>query len=455
MMLGGAEEIGANCTYVSIEGTGVFIDTGLHPRERTAAAFPAVDLLGHRPTDMAFITHAHTDHLGALPYVMRRFPHLRAIMTHATRDLSHITLPNGARLLKNEITPDVPREHLEFFDRNAIAQLRYAFEALAYGDELEFRGYSGRAGITASFHWAGHILGSAGVLLKSGGFSILHTGDTMFDNQTVIPKARLPRHHVDVLIMEATNGAVEHSPSRREERVRLARFINSITERNGSVLIPCFALGKMQEMVVMLGSMMQRGEIPHMPLHTGGMGTRISKVYDAYCYSDPMIHPGLEVSDTPQEPIIRDEIHRGPYLKTPSIVLVSSGMLNTGTLSYNLAQIWMTRANFGIAFIGYQHPSTPGYALSMSERKQPFDLAGRRVTRRCEVERFRFSAHASRESLIEFATDIRPSTLVLMHGEPEACDSLADDLHDRLPGMRILIPRQGVPYTLSSGTHDQ
>lgn len=448
MMLGGAEEIGANCTYISIDGTGIFIDAGLHPRDRSVAAFPAVDLLEHRPTDVAFITHAHTDHLGSLPYVMRRFPHLRAIMTHATRDLSHIMLPNGARLLRNEITSDIPREHLEFYDRTAIDQLRYAFEALPYGEKLEFRGYSGRTPIKASFHWAGHILGSAGVLLECGKFSILHTGDTMFDNQTVIPKAQLPRHHVDVLIMEATNGATEHSPTRRDERVRLARFINSITERNGSVLIPCFALGKMQEMVVMLASMMQRGEIPHLPLHTGGMGTRISKVYDAYCYSDPMMRPGLEISDTPQEPIIRDEIHRGPYLKTPSIVLASSGMLNTGTLSYNLAQIWMTRPNYGIAFIGYQHPTTPGYTLSMSERRQPFDLAGRRVTRTCEVERFRFSAHASRESLVEFTTDVRPSTLVLMHGEPESCDSLALDLHERLPGMRICIPRKGISYTL-------
>ena len=450
MMLGGAEEIGANCTYISIEGTGIFIDAGLHPRDRSVAAFPAVDLLEHRPTDVAFITHAHTDHIGALPYVMRRFPHLRAIMTHATRDISHIMLPNGARLLRNEITSDIPREHLEFYDRTAIDQLRHAFEALPYREPLEFRGYSGRSSVRASFHWAGHILGSAGVLLESGGFSILHTGDTMFDHQTVIPRAQLPRHHVDVLVMESTNGATEHTPSRREERKRLARYINMITERNGSVLFPCFALGKMQEMVVMLSSMMRGGEIPYMPLHTGGMGTRISKVYDAFCYSDPMMSPGLEISDTAQEPIIRDEIHRGPYLKTPSLVLASSGMLNAGTLSYNLAQLWMARPNFGIAFIGYQHPTTPGYALSMSERKQPFDLAGRRVSRSCEVERFRFSAHASRESLIEFATDVRPSTLVLMHGEPEACDSLALDLRERMPGMRICIPRLGVPYQLSS-----
>jgi Cft2 family RNA processing exonuclease len=163
-----------------------------------------------------------------------------------------------------------------------------------------------------------------------------------------------------------------------------------------------------------------------------------------------MMRPGLEISDTPQESIIRDEIHRGPYLKTPSLVLASSGMLNTGTLSYNLAQLWMARPNFGIAFIGYQHPTTPGHALSVSPKKQPFDLAGRRVTRTCEVERFRFSAHASRESLIELVTDVRPSTLVLMHGEPESCDSLALDLRERLPGMRICIPRKGVSYTLSS-----
>ncbi|MBL0321936.1 MAG: MBL fold metallo-hydrolase [Ignavibacteria bacterium] len=449
IMLGGAEEIGANCCYLNLDGTGIFVDAGLHPRDRTERAFPAVDLIGDREADVLLTTHAHTDHIGALPYVMRRFPHLRPIMTHATRDLSHVMLPNGARLLKTEISDHVPKEWLEFYHRDVIEQLRYAFEAIPYGEPLTFRGYNGRSDVKAAFHWSGHILGSAGISLANKGFSILHTGDVQFDHQTVIPKATLPRHHVDVLITEATNGALEEMPTIAEETKRLAAFINRISERNGSILIPCFALGKMQEMLALLYAMMRRGSIPYLPIHTGGMGTRISKIYDQYCYSDPMRRPGFEISDVPQEPIHRFDLDTGSYMKTPSIVLASSGMVNPGTISFNLAQRWMAKPKFGIAFIGFQHPTSPGYQLMNSKPKTPFDLAGARVSRTCEIERFRFSAHASREGLVSLAMDVRPSTVVIMHGEPEACDGLALEIRERLPGTRIIIPRLGVPYALN------
>lgn len=449
-MLGGAEEIGANSCYLNLDGTGILIDAGLHPRDRTLSAFPSVEALEGRDTDVLLVTHAHADHLGALPYIMRRLPHIRPIMTHATRDISHVTLHNGARLLRGDISDHVPKEWLEFYDRNVIEQLRYAFEAVRYDEPLTFRGYKGQSDVTANFHWAGHILGSAGIALSCNGFSLLHTGDVQFENQTVVPKATLPRHHVDVLITEATNGSVESMPSIAEESKRLAAFINSISERNGSILIPCFALGKMQEVLVLLYGMMRRGSIPNLPIHTGGMGVKINKIYDQYCYSDPMRRPGFEVSDVPQEQIHRNDLLSGSYMKTPSIVLASSGMLHAGTISYSLARQWMMKPKYGIAFIGYQHPTTPGYELLNSKLKTPFDLAGTRASRSCAIERFRFSAHASREGLVSLAHDVRPNTVVIIHGEPDSCGDIAMEIRERLPGTRIIIPRLGVPYNLGT-----
>jgi len=447
-MLGGAEEIGANCCYLNIDGTGIFIDAGLHPRDRTARAFPFLDAIEDRPTDLVAITHAHTDHIGALPFLIRRFPHVRTVMTHATRDLSHVMLPNGARLLKRGIAENVSKESLEFYDRTAIEQLRFAFEALPYEEPLVFRGYNGGSNVTLKLHWSGHILGSAGVTLQNRNSRILHTGDVQFEHQTVVPKATLPRSHVDVLITEATNCATESMATVQEESKRLAAFITRISERNGSVLIPCFALGKMQEMLVLLHGLMRRGSIPHLPIYTGGMGERINKIYDQYCYSDPMRRPGFEISDVLQEKIHRGELSNGPYTKSPSIVLASSGMINDGTISHTLAQQWFAKSTFGIAIIGFQDPSTAGHQLANSKLKEPFDFGSQRCTRTCEIERFRFSAHASREGLISLAEDVRPNTVVIMHGEIEACENLALDLGERLPGTRILIPRLGVSYRL-------
>ena len=448
-MLGGAEEIGANCCYLELDGTGILIDAGLHPRNRTVSAFPNIDLLDNYPADVLAITHAHTDHIGALPYVMRRLPYVRPIMTAATRDLSHIVLHNGARLLRTEIGRTFPAQWLEFFDKEVVEQLRYAFEALPYDEPLTFRGYSGRSHVTMTYHWSGHILGSASVTLECNGLRILHTADVKFDDQVVLPKAKLPRGHVDVLITECTNAAADHTPLFPEESKRLAAFINTISQNNGSVLIPTFALGKLQEMIPLLYGMMRRGSIPHMPIYTGGMGVRINKIYDQYCYSDPMKRPGFEVSDIPQERLRRSELDTGGYFKHPSIVLAPSGMMNVDTMSYKLALQWMGLSNYGVAFVGFQDPEAPGHALLSSEQSKPFDFGTRRVTRSCKIERFRFSGHALREDLIGLALDTQPSTIVITHGDSAACDRLALELHEQLPHARIIIPQLGARYTVN------
>lgn len=449
MMLGGAEEIGANCCYLNLDGTGILIDAGLHPRERTIEAFPDLDALDGRPTDALVITHAHTDHLGALPYVMKRLPHVQPIMTHATRDLTHIMLHNGAKLLRSDVTRHVPKDLLAFFHRDQIDLIRQAFEAVPYEEPRTFRGYTGNSDVTLQLHWAGHILGSAGVALENNGVRIVHTGDVQFDHQKVIQRARLPRTHADIVITEATNCAIDRENDFNGEAKKLAAFINTISNRNGSVLIPCFALGKTQEILAILYGLMRKGAIPHLPIYSGGMGLAINKVYDQYCYTEPMRVPGFEISDIPQERLHRSTLSKGDFFKSPSIVVAPSGMLSKGTMSYDLALRWMQHANYGIAFIGYQDVVTPGHQLLYSKHLEPFDFGGQKVRRMCSVERLRFSAHASLAGLVDYITDVRPKMVVIMHGEIDACDGLAYALSQRLPATRILIPRKGVAYTLT------
>lgn len=451
MVLGGAEEIGANCTYLDLDGTGFLIDAGLHPRDRGMGALPDIDALEHRQADVLAITHAHNDHLGGLPYVMRRMPYLRPIMSHATRDLSHVMLHNTAKLLKTDVTSWFPAEALDFYRRDTIEQLRHTFEALPYGEPMTIRGRQGRSDVTVTLHWAGHILGSASVHLACNGLSILHTGDLNTDHQAFIQRSRIPRTHVDVLITEATNAGTDRPHDFQAEGKRLASFINRVTTANGSVLIPGFALGKTQEILRTIHGLMRRGSIPSVPIFTAGMGVRINKVYDQYCYTEPVRQPGFEISDIPQRRIRFDELFHGDYMKTPSIVIAPSGMMNRGTISHALGIAWSTRPSFGIAFIGYQDPTSPGYAMLTSVPGTPFDFGGRSIRRSCMVERFRFSAHASLEGLTELVTDIKPKTVVIVHGERDACDHLALIAHERLPGTRVLIPRHGRAYRVGAG----
>lgn len=450
IVIGGAEEIGANCTYLNIDGTGIFIDAGLHPRDRNQNAFPAVEYIENRPTDYLIVTHAHTDHMGSLPYVMRHFPHVRTMMTHATRDISHLTLHNGARLLRQDVSGWLPKEAMAFYNRDMIDLLRQSFEALPYNSPHTIRGFTGQSTIQLSLHWAGHILGSASVVLECKGLRIMHTGDIQFDNQFFIKRAQTPRVHTDVLIIEATNAGSNHTNNYELESKRLAELINRTSSNNGSILIPSFSLGKTQEILTLLWKLMRRGSIPLLPIFTAGIGQKINKVYDQYCYTEPVMLPGFEISDIPQHSITPDTLYTNSYMKSPAIVVASSGMMHKGTTSFLLAEQWMRKGSFSIAIIGYQDPSCPGAELLASKKGEPFNFAGVMKKRFCEVERFRFSAHASGDDLKRLIGDVRPKTLVITHGDADACDALALYTSETLPGTRIIIPRKGICYGLTN-----
>lgn len=448
LVLGGADEVGANCCYLNLGGTGILIDAGLHPRRRDADAFPRLEALNQRPADLLIVTHAHTDHLGGLPFVLRRFPHLKTVMSRATRDLTHVMMHNNGKLLRGEIKHHFRPEALEYYSREHIELLRATFEAVEYDSPMEFVGPSGNGTVSYTLHWAGHILGSAGVAIEHKGLRIIHTADVQFEHQAVIQKARLPRVHADVVITEATNCATDDPILYTAETKRLGAFINRITSNGGSVLIPCFALGKTQELLARIYGLMRRGTISALPVYTGGLGTAVSKVYDSFCYTEPMRVPGFEISDIPQEKLDWESLHNAAYFKEPSIVVAPSGMLTKRTMSFVLAKQWMLIPNFGIAFIGYQDPDTPGYALLLSQKNKAFDFGGKPVERSCEIDRFRFSAHASLEGIVDYVVDVRPHTVVIVHGEPDACNNLAKSLSLRMPGIRIIIPRVGAAYNL-------
>jgi Cft2 family RNA processing exonuclease len=447
MMLGGAEEIGANSCYMNVGGTGVLIDAGLHPRRRDALAFPQMHLLGSRVLDVFVLTHAHTDHLGGVPYMMKFQPHVRMIATRPTRDLVEIMLRNTMKLLQSELGDLAASEALSLYDPAIVDKFSLVFEGVQYGEELVIASQNKSIEpLLLSLHDAGHIIGSAGVLMKKHGAAVMHTGDVQFASQSLLPGASLPRHHMDVLVIESTNGAEEEPTNYKQEKERLARFINEITGNNGSVLLPVFALGKTQETLKILHNLMNEGKIPRLPVYTGGMSRRISKVYDRYCYAVPRLEPGFELSDIPQVSISYREMMNGKYFTEPSIVVLSSGMLNVGSPSYLLAQRWMEVGHFGIGLMGYQDPSAPGYELLHSERNQPFIMAGKEMRRKCELQKFRFSAHSNRELLLDYIFEVRPVHLFLIHGDTPALESIAAAVRENLPQTTVYVPELGRLY---------
>ncbi len=447
-VLGGAEEIGANCMHLSFGGTGIIIDAGLHPKERDIRAFPNIDALKYQDIDALLVTHAHTDHIGGMPFLLKQHPYLSMHTTALTRDIASVMLKNTVSLIRDQIELNKEmQDAISLYDKSIIEYISTVFETHGYGESFEVFGKRSQHPVECTFYDAGHIPGSAGVLLEWNGMSVFHTGDTCLQDQWLIPKASFPKHHVDVMFCESTNGAEESHPTKDSIMKECAQFINEITNANGSILIPCFALGKTQETLIMLHQMQRKGMIPHLPIYSGGMSKSISSVFDRYCYTSPRINPGFEISDIAVHPMPYEELSKAAFFSTPSIVIASSGMMHAQTTSHKLAMQWMQKPSFGILFNGWQEPDSPGYALSNSELGKPFLFSGHRIERKCKVASIRMSAHARKRDLLTLIRDIRPKTLVLIHGETSACEAIAMEAMDMFDGdVAILLPQQGETY---------
>jgi Cft2 family RNA processing exonuclease len=453
LALGGAREIGANAYFYKIGGYGVLVDSGLHPEKSGWDAFPKAQLLAPYSVDSFIITHAHTDHLGAMPFVLQSQPQARVIATPETSEIARIMLGNSSSLLPKQHPKEII-DKLTFYTDEKIDEIIRNIEPRKINQSFHLNSTSEKdKQVTCTFYKSGHILGAVGMLIEYNGKKLFHTGDTSLHTQYLIGGADLPEEEVDVVVTECTNGKVDAylSHSREKELERLEQTITKTLEGGGSVLIPVFALGKMQEALAMIWDGMRNKRIPEVDIYTGGMGKRISDIYDQFAYSDSRQKPEEVLKEIPQyEMPRREELFSGKYFKTPSIVLASSGMMQAGTSSYFLAQRWLRQKDFAICFIGYTDPRTPGYVVSHAERGEriKFGTMKREVPVRCSIERFRFSAHARREELLEIITRLRPKHVVLTHGDTDAMNAFGELIMETAPGTKVSAPENGKWYNL-------
>ncbi|HWF43114.1 MAG TPA: MBL fold metallo-hydrolase [Candidatus Kapabacteria bacterium] len=449
MALGGGREIGANSFYYDIDGHGILVDAGLHPEKTGWDAFPKIEALSHSPVDSFLITHAHTDHLGGVPYVLQTFPNANVFATSETIELSRIMLQNSASLLPKQHPTEVI-DALTNYTVTALPDVIAKLQPLELGTSENLNGGK----VKATYYPSGHILGAAGILLESDGMRLFHTGDTSLHEQRLVGGAQLPEGPIDVLVSESTNGVVDAylTHSRQKELERLIETINETLRNEGSVLIPVFALGKLQEVLAMIADAMREGKIPTVPIYSGGMGRKISEVYDKFLTSRSRTNAVDKLSDIAQAEIPRrDGLFGGQFFRDPSIVLAASGMMQEGTPSYLLAQRWLRLTNFTICFVGYTDPRTPGYVVSHAERgtRIRFGSMKRDVPVRCRIERFRFSAHARREELLEIVRRLKPKRVVLTHGDEKAMTAFGELILENFPDMVVSAPEVGKWYALN------
>ncbi len=442
--LGSAGEIGATCFYLNINGTGIILDCGMHPQKKGIEALPDFDIINNMSVDYVLISHAHQDHLDSLPYLVQRHPYIRIITTPQTRAIAELTLHNSVSIMEENIQIN----EIKIYSHEEIDLLIQTIEYKAYKEEFIINGYDhiGSENITASFHDAGHIIGSAGILIKYKNKKIFFTGDINMEDQSLQPAAELPSERIDILISECTYGSTESKTlnSWKEETLSFAEAANKILNKGGSILIPVFSLGKAQEMLAMIWKLILKGKLADTNIYTGGLSTKISRVYDYNRFVVNRIDPEFELKSIPQKNLY--EINKPSDLfKESCIVLASSGMMVERTASFNLAKTWITQKDSAIFVVGYMDPNTPGFRVSNSYKggKIKFSDFDEERDVKCEIKKFRFSAHSKREGLLRIVKKLKPENVILVHGDPPSIDWMGSSILKELKNTKVFAAEAG------------
>ena len=444
LSLGGADEIGANCHYLNINGTGIILDCGMHPKKVGLDALPKFELLEDKPTDYVLISHAHQDHLNGLPFLIKKFPHLKIITTPQTRAIAELTLRNAINILKSQIT----EESFSIYSYEEVDLLIKSIAYKSYNEEFNISSIhkAEDSETTAKFFDAGHIIGSAGIMISCGDTQIFYTGDINLTSQTLLEGATLPSSKVNTLILECTYGATDSSSLNTwESEVDLfVSSLNKVINNGGSVLVPVFALGKLQEILATVHLQMLKGKLTNADIYTAGIGEKINRVYDYNRYTVNRSEIELILHDINQKDLYTLNSTEDLF-KYPSIVLASSGMMVESTISFMLAKRWLMQRQSAIFTVGYMDIETPGYIVANARKGDKIKLteSDKKCEIKCEIENFNFSAHSKRGELLEIVKRLNPDNVLLVHGDPDAIDWMGASIIKMKKGIRVYSTHAG------------
>lgn len=454
--LGETDDVAASCHFLNIEGTGVVLDAGVDPRTDGPASLPRFDLIhGHRDryVDHAIITHAHHDHIGSLPVLIREFPHLLVHMTDATKRLLEFLLPASARLQERKLY-NGETEHEPLFTEEELSFQSHIYLTHDLSTDFDVTGTLGDAKVKARFYTAGHILGSVGVQLRfmedGEPRRVFYTSDTNMRPQSIIPGAEYPSS-TDVLILESTlaNDEEAEKTDREKETKRFRETVAQVMERGGTALVPVFVMGRAQETLALIDEMKADGVIDaDIPVFTAGSMRAIADLYDKTRRSTPRRNSEFKVFDVDQRRMPRSADAKDDALDGPCIVVASSGMMFEPTLSNRIGRRVVENENDAILLVGYSKEDTAaarlkeaaaegkGTEVVLHEETGPQPV-------HCTVDRFRFSGHSNRRDLLRVVDSMQPEKVVLVHGEPDAREWMRDHIQADHPDIDVYLPEGG------------
>ncbi|MBN1385649.1 MBL fold metallo-hydrolase [Candidatus Woesearchaeota archaeon] len=408
---GAAQEVGRSCIEVASDNYRIIFDAGIKFGEE-GTEYP-VKMKDVDKIDAVFVSHAHLDHTGYLPHLMKAGLDCPVYMTHGTRVLTKILLKDsyGIDLLKNQLQyhkADMKR----VFSRTKI--LDYGREELQ--ESMRFRMDS-----------AGHIPGSAITTVDMDGRKIMYTGDIRLSDTLLLEKANV-QGSPDVLICETTYG----NKLQNDRQGEIREFIQAIRKTlkdGGSVIIPVFAVGRAQEVIMMIYDKF------NVPVYMDGMGIEVCEKMLAM--PEFVRDKSLLKTAFSRVKVIKSWKDRKDVMKEKAIFVTTSGMLTGGPVIEYLKHHYFDERT-AIFLTGYQVEGTNGRTL-LEEGKVSLD--GMTVKVKCKVRKFDFSAHADSKALKDMILKLRPKHLCLVHGEPESGQAIKDFAEKR--GMKVYLQKPG------------
>lgn len=430
---------------LSLNNSRVLLDCGLYQGPRKESYFRNQHFLFDPETLAAVVlSHAHIDHSGNLPNLMKKGFRGEIHATPPTRDLARFMLLDSGKIQESDAA-FVNKRHAKRGEP-PIEPLYTAADAEAALEHLVAHRYGDPfhpvSGITATFYEAGHILGSAVVVLEVDDHGrqlrLAFSGDL---GRKKIPLLRDPQvvENIDYLILESTYGNRLHAPP-DEAYAKLRQVVGEACERGGKIIIPSFAVGRAQDLIYNLHRLMDQGAVPRIPVYVDSpLATNIARVFRGHkevydtqarlfiqndSHPDAFVFPELTyVSSVEESKALNDK-------PGPMVVISASGMCETGRVLHHLRNN-IENPSTTVLIVSWQAPHTLGRRLV--EKQPRVRIFGEEFKVRARVEVINgFSAHADREGLLEYAAALRPKLkgVFLVHGELTPALALAEGLRD-------------------------
>lgn len=430
---GAAREVTGSCHLLHVNGKTVALDCGMFQGKRSESAeknralpVPIGEL------DAVVLSHAHIDHSGRLPFLMAQGYSRTIWATPATRDLCAVMLADSAHIQEKdaEFLARRRKDYIEpLYGMRHVTRTMELMVGVPYNKPFDVV-----PGVTGMYVDAGHILGSASVILDctENGVSkrLVFSGDIGRSGLAII-RDPVPPVRADAVIMESTYGNRDHD-SVAGARARLAEVIRETASRGGRILIPAFAVGRTQELIYNLHSLVKEGAIPPIPIYVDSPlaidTTTVFQMHpETFDQSEDMVKRVKELFDFPLVRFTRDveESKAISQAKGPMVVIAASGMVEAGRILHHLAQGASDPRNT-ILIVGFQAEHTLGRRIV--EKRPVLRIFGEEVPLRARVEVISgYSAHADRTELTAWIEAVKLGSphlgpVWLVHGEPEVQD---------------------------------